>query len=312
MSMNTDQARVIDPILTEVARGYVNAERVGHVLFPRVDVTARGGQILQFGKESFYRINMRRAPGANTQRVTFGYEGDPFFLVQDSLDVPIPREHMQDANTVPGVDMGKRATKLGMDQVMLSLEIEQAELASNPDHYADNQKEALLGSDKWIDPSSDPLAVVSHAKEEARRAAGVDPNRMVISKPIFNALKFHPKIVERYKYTSAESVTARMLANIFDLEEVAVGKGVYMDSNAPEENPFLDIWGNNAILAYTPLTVMGFEQPSYGYTYSLVNHPFVEKPVWDDSTKSWVYGVTYERSPVLAGPSAGFLIQNPV
>jgi hypothetical protein len=103
-----------------------------------------------------------------------------------------------------------------------------------------------------------------------------------------------------------------MLANIFDLREVAVGKGVFMDNNAPEDAPFQDIWGNNAILAYTPVDVKGMEQPSYGYTYSLVNHPFVEKPVWDNDTRSWVYGVTYERRPVLSGVSAGFLIQNVV
>ena len=110
-------------------------------------------------------------------------------------------------------------------------------------------------------------------------------------------------------YTSAESLTTKMLANIFDLREVAVGKGVFMDNNAPEDAPFKDIWGNNAILAYTPVDVKGMEQPSYGYTYSLVNHPFVEKPVWDNDTRSWIYGVTYERRPVLSGVAAGFLIQ---
>jgi hypothetical protein len=312
MSMNASQARVVDPILTEIARGYMHADRVGHVLFPRVDVLQSGGQILQFGKESFRRLNMRRAPGAQTQRVTFGYEGAPYVLVQDSLDVPIPREYMRDAKAVPGVDLGKRATNLGMEQVSLGLEIEQAELASNPDKYSVNQKLALTGSDKWSDPASNPEQDVRDAKEAVRRACGVDPNRMVISSPIFNALKFHPKIVDKFKYTSAESVTAAMLANIFDLEEVAVGKGVFMDNGAEESEDFQDIWGNNAILAYTPTEVQGMEQPSYGYTYAMQNHPFVETPFWENDIRSWVYGVTYERRPVLAGVSAGFLIQNVV
>ncbi|WP_170432965.1 major capsid protein [Ruegeria arenilitoris] len=310
MTMNTDQARVVDPVLTEVARGYSHPDRVGHVLFPRVEVSARGGRILQFGKESFRKINIRRAPGAQTQRVSFGYEGDPFVLVQDSLDVPVPREHMQDALKVPGIDLGKRAVNLGMQTATLNLEIQQSEIASDPNNYSADQKLVLAGTDKWSNLDSDPEATVRDAKETVRKACGVEPNRMVIPNQGFNALKFHPKIVERFKYTSAESITAKMLANLFDLEELAVGKGVYMDQNAAEDAPFEDIWGNNAILAYAPQDPKGFEEPSFGYTYALTNHPFVEKPIWDNGVKSWVYGVTYERQPVLAGASAGFLIQN--
>lgn len=312
MSMNAEQHRIIDPVLTDVARGYLHPDRVGNILFPRVEVPQSGGQILQFGKESFRRINMRRTPGAQTQRVSFGYQGEAYYLVQDSLDVPIPREYMREAKAVPGIELGKRATNLGMEQVTLGLEIEQAELASDPGNYTDNQKMALTGGDKWSDPASNPERDVREAKEIVRRSCGVDPNRMVISSPIFNALKFHPKITEKFRYTSADSLTTAMLANIFDLHEVAVGKGVYMDNNVAENAPFQDIWGNNAILAYTPVDVKGMEQPSYGYTYCLANHPFVEKPVWENDTRSWIYGVTFERRPVLAGASAGSLIQNVV
>lgn len=312
MSVNTAQMRVVDPILTEIARGYVHPDHVGNVLFPRISVPQRGGRIIQFGKEGFRRINTRRSPGAQTQRVTFGYEGEAYFLEQTSLDVPIPREHMQDAQTVPKVDLGKRATNLGMQQATLALEFQQAEIASNPDNYSADHKMALAPSDKWNSPTSDPLKDVSVAKETVRASCGIEPNRMVISNPIFNELKFHPKIIEKFKYTSSDSITTKMLANVFDLEEVAVGKGVYMEENAPEDAPFQDIWGNNAILAYTPLEAMGVEQPSFGYTYALENHPFVEKPFWDNDRKSWVYGVTYERQPILAGASAGFIIQNVV
>ncbi len=312
MSMNIQQARVVDPVLTDIARGYVNQQRVGRVLFPRVEVAQRGGQILQFGKEAFRRLNMRRAPGSQTQRIAFGYEGDPYVLVQDSVDVPLPREIMQDAEKVPGVDMGKRATNLAMDQMTLGLEIEQAQLASNPDNYSANNKVTLDGTDQWSDPASSPEAIISQAKEIVRRACGVEPNRMVLSNPAFKCLKFHPKIVDRFKYTSAESVTAKMLANLFDLEEIAVAKGVFMDANAAEDAPFQDIWGNNAILAYTPQEPKGMEEPSFGYTYALKGHPFIETPVYENGVKSWVYGATYDRLPVLAGAEAGFLIQNVV
>jgi len=59
---------------------------------------------------------------------------------------------------------------------------------------------------------------------------GVEPNKMVISKPVFAALKTHPKIKEQFKYTSSDSITTVMLANYFDLAQVVVGKSVILDS----------------------------------------------------------------------------------
>ena len=37
----------------------------------------------------------------------------------------------------------------------------------------------------------------------------------------------------------------------------------------------------------------------------------VETPYWDANSKSWVYGVSYERAPVLSGIASGYLIVNP-
>ncbi len=309
--MNTQQARVIDPILTDMARGYVHPERVGRVLFPQIDVPVRGGQIIEFGKESFRLYSAKRAPGASTMSVGFGYAGKPYLLEQEALNAPVPRELMDDARSVPGIDLGKRAVAIVMQSLTLSLEAQQAALATNADNFDTGHKLALSGADQWSDPTSDPCRAVEDAKEVVRRASGVEPNRMVISKPIFNALKFHPKIVERFKYTTAESVTSKMIANLFDLEEVAIGKAVALSSPA-ENAPFEDVWGNSAVLAYVPQEPKGVEEPSFGYTYTLKSHPFVENAEWDNDIKSWVYGVTYERKPVLAGVSAGFLFQTVV
>lgn len=112
MNMNTQQARVVDPVLTNHAQGYKHADHVGHVLFPRVPVKTRGGKVLKFGKEGFYLYNARRAPGANTGRINFGYEGEPYALEQDSLEVPIPREHQEDAQQAVGIDLSLRGTSL--------------------------------------------------------------------------------------------------------------------------------------------------------------------------------------------------------
>lgn len=195
----------------------------GHVIFPAIPVLQRGGKVIEFGVESFYDYKAHRAPGADAMSIQFGYEGRPFSLDQYTLDAPVPREFIQDAQTVPGIDLGKRAVNTVMDSLTLSLEIEQAELASNPANYGADNKLALTGGSKWDDPASAPMADIEEAKDRVRTTCGVEPNRMAISNAGFKALKHHPKIVERFKYTTAESVTAKMLAGLFDLDEVAVG-----------------------------------------------------------------------------------------
>jgi hypothetical protein len=98
-----------------------------------------------------------------------------------------------------------------------------------------------------------------------------------------------------------------MLARILDLEKVIIGKAISSDVNGT----FSDVWGNAAVLAYVPLIPTTREEPSYGYTYTMVGHPMAEQPYPDKNCKSWVYPISYERAPVLSGINAGFLIQTP-
>lgn len=265
--------------------------------------------VIEFGRESFFNYKARRAPGADAINIQFGYEGKPYSLDQYSLDVPVPREHADEAATVPGIDLGKRAVNTAMDTLTLTLEIEQAELASNPASYNAANRLALSGADRWSDPNSTPIADIEDAKSQVRTTSGIEPNRMVIGSKGFTALKNHPKIVERFKYTTADSITAKMLAGLFDLDELAVGKATYVDSNDPGA-PFREAWGNIAALAYVPTQDAALEQPSFGYTYTLKGHPFVEPPRWEGSKRSHVYGVTFERKPVLTGIASGFLFTN--
>lgn len=199
-----------------------------------------------------------------------------------------------------------RAVNTAMDTLTLTLEIEQAEIAGNPASYAAANRLALTSGDRWDSDTSDPVGDVEAAKDQVRTTCGIEPNRMVIGSKGFTALKNHPKIVERFKYTTADSITAKMLAGLFDLEELAVGKTTYVDDTAADA-PFREAWGNIAALAYVPSQDAALEQPSFGYIYTLKGHPFVEPPRWEGSKRSHVYGVTFERKPVLTGMASGFL-----
>ncbi|MBF0370981.1 MAG: major capsid protein [Magnetococcales bacterium] len=307
MSMTSSQIRVVDPVLTNIAQGYRHADHVGTALFPTVPVEVSGGQVLEFGQESFKLYQARRAPGSTTKRIQFGYLGKSFALVQDALEQAVPREHMRDASQSPGVDMGQRAVNGTMRALSLTLEYDQAQLATTADNYDTDHKVALTGTDKWSDGASDPAGDINTGKEAIRTSVGIQPNTLLLSAQAYNAVKEHPNVVERFKYTSSESITPEMLAALWDLERVVVGRAVAFD----DAGAVVDIWGNNAVLAHAPANPSGIEEPSFGYTYTMAGNPMVEKSYYENQTKSWVFPVTYERLPVLTGILSGYLIQNP-
>lgn len=307
MSMSLSQARVVDPVQTEYARGWKHPERVGSVLFPPVYVGVAAGKVLEFGRESFALYNARRAPGAATKRVEFGYEGKPFALVQDSLESKIPREFARDAQAVPGVDLGFRATNQIMQNLTLSLEVDQAALATNRDNYKIANRTLLSGSSQWSDPTSRPADAIADARNAVRRQCGVYPNVAVAGPLVYRYLKRNPSVLGQFR--NLDIVTNVALANLLELDVLVEGRAIVADATS---GSFSDVWGNYFVLAYAPQKPDGLEQPSFGYTYTMKDNPFVETPYEDRNAKSWVYGGTYERAPVLTGMDAGFLFENVV
>ncbi|HEY0064718.1 MAG TPA: major capsid protein [Telluria sp.] len=309
--MNNSQARMVDPVLTSAAQGYTNNDFVGMALFPAVPVAARGGKITQFGKEDFMLYATGRSPGENTKRVTFGYAGLPYSLESHSLEGLLPIETAQEAETVPGIDMSTITIRGTQNIIGLRLEKQQADVARNAAAYAAGNKITLAGTSQWSDftGTSDPVAVIEAGKEAVRKKVGKRANTAIIGAAVFSALKQHPKILDRMKYTGRDVATAELLASFFDLDRVLVGDAVY----ANDDGEFADVWGKDVVLAYTEVgTQKDKGKPSYGYTYQLGGYPVVEQPYYDRNTKSWVFPVTDEVMPVIAGADSGYLIQNAV
>ncbi|WP_208457547.1 major capsid protein [Burkholderia anthina] len=304
--MNPGQARVIDPILTAVAQGYTNSDFVGRLLFPVVPVGARAGKIIRFGKQDFLLYNTRRAPGQNTKRVQFGYADTDFALADHSLEGAVPIENQQEAQAVPGIDLGQGAVRSVQNIMALGVEYEQATLARDPAQYANSNKTVVAAADRWTNPDSDPFEVVADAREAIRKGIGKRPNAAVIGPSVYAALQRHPKVIDRMKYTGRDVPTVEILAALFELPQLAMGDAVY----STDGNSLGDVWGDDMVLGYT---VQGSMQdrgsPAYGYTYQLDGHPIVEQPYYENNTKTWYYPVTDARKPYIAGASAGYLIK---
>jgi len=307
--INSRQAAVVDPILSTHARGYRNAEFVAQFLFPRAAVPNRAMRQLKFGKESFRLMNTKRAPGSNVKRIQYGYASDPISLVQDALEGVLPIEHQQEAMSSPGVNLAQGAINMVLDAVDLGLEFECATMARTLANYPVSNRVTLTTTARWTQGASAPIADIKAGNEAIRRMTGRYANTLVLGPNAKNALTGHATIKDQFKYTSAQSITTAMLAALLELENVVVGKAVYLPETAAESAAATDVWGDDAILAYVPKGG-NYQVPSYGYTYELEGYPLVEAPYYSRETKSWIYPTTTERRPYILGADAGFLFQN--
>lgn len=306
--MNLGQARAVDLLLTEVARGFRSPKAaVANVLFPIVDVTARAGKIISFGPDDFKLVSTVRAPGAATKRVQFGYATQDYSLVDHRLEAVTPMEVQEEGLAVPGINNITVNVRKVQNVMALEREHQAAQLARNTANYAPSNRETLSGTGQWSDPASTPISDVMDAKEVVRQQTGERPNVLAVAPKVLTALRNHPTILARLS-TSADRPPATMqqLMALFELDQIVEGAATYHDGTG-----FQDVWGRDAILAYTmPASLAEMGSPNYGYTYQLAGRPVVEQGYDDRNSNSWINPVADARKPVLAGASAGFLFTN--
>lgn len=305
-------ARIVDPILSTVAQGYRHPEMIASALFPRVPVSLRGGNIITFGKEDFMLYGTQRAPGENTKRVSFGYNGSPYALVDYSLEGVLPIENLQEGLNGPGIDGSVLTVRKTLNIMELRLEKQSADIARTAGSYAAANKVTLSGTAQWSDYSgtSQPIQNIETAKEAVRAATGKRPNTVVMGALVMAKLKNHPVILDRIKYTGRDVATEDLLASLFGVQRVLVGDAIYSNDAG---TAFADVWGKDVVVAYTELdSVADMGAPSYGYTYNLNGYPSVEEAYYERNPKSWIFPVTRVEAPVLASAAAGYLITNAV
>jgi len=263
---------------------------------------------MKFGKEAFIRYATRRAPGASTTRVQYGYASEPVALYQDALDAVVPREWLRDSQDVPLVNQEMTAVNNVMRSVLLAHEMDCAAIALDANNYSVNNKIALTtGVDQWTVANVDISKEFRDYKEAVRAQIGVYPNTLELSPSDFNAIAENNLVKDRFKYTSPDSLTVEMIARYLELETVVVGKAVSAEN---ENADFQDVWTGSVLGYVPPEGERSMATPSFGYSYILDQHPLVEAAYWDRDSKSWLYGVEMERRPYMTGMSAGFLIEN--
>lgn len=299
------QLRVVDEVLTNIARGYTNAELVGTQLFPVVSCNKEGGKIPQFSAEAFKIYNTERALRAKSNRISpDGRTTIDYVLTEHDLEYPMDfREIEEDI-----ANLELHGTIVVSEGINLRLEKAIADLAQNLSTYPSGNKVTLGAGDKFTNTSSNPIAIIDAAKDAIRQKIGRYPNTGIIGASALVALKEHPAITDKIKYTQMAIVTTDSLSSLLGIKRLYVGSSVY----SSDSGVMSDIWSDNFILAYVPEAQSNVErnyyEPAFAYTLRKKNYPVVDK--YDEGGKLHVVRNTDMFVPKVVGSDAGYLIND--
>ena len=308
--MNLDQVRVIDPILTQLAQGYKNAEGVATFFGPAVSMNTRAGRTLVFGKEAFAAQSFLRAPGTNIQKIQNEFGTRSFALRQEAISWEIAEEVAAEAkNGAAQLDLRQYAAKDAANRLMQSWEVTVAGAVTDSTAYETSCVFDLAtrasGADQFNQATSDIEVLIDEAKEAVRAQIGTYPNKMVISPDAFNALKRNKRI--RDFMQRGVLVNEATLANIFGLDEIRVARRLKLNqSSGALEN----IYNNVAVLFYQPSGATdgfapamdaNYGNPAFGYTYTLAGYPIATPERFNIERRVFTGDILVERSFELVG-----------
>jgi hypothetical protein len=120
---------------------------------------------------------------------------------------------------------------------------------------------------KWSASASNPIDDVEDGKAAILGVTGMDPNTLVLSYDAFRALKNHASILDRIKYTSNQTITADMLARMFEVDRVLVSKSIKATNKEGQTGAYAFTQNASALLAYVAPNP-GLLTPSAGYTFA--------------------------------------------
>ncbi|EKT4470003.1 hypothetical protein QEM11_000811 [Pseudomonas putida] len=304
MADRLKQIRVVDPVLTNLARGYRNAQLIGEALFPIAYMDKEAGTIPLFGKEAFDLYDTERAIRAQSNLMNPD-DVNGLDVVLREHDIAYPVDYREQAEAL--FDAQARASRRVVDVIDLRREVACAKLAQNPNTYLAGAKVSLAGSSQWSNGGGDPIQDVERGKEVIRSRIGVRPNTMTMGASVYASLKFHPKLQEALGSNERKLITLEHLKALFGIQDIFIGEAL---ANA---GTFGDIWSDSLQLAYVAKPQGGsqanYEDPSFGYTLRRKGMPEIDTYDGAGGKLNYVRNTDIYK-PVVVGADAGYLISD--
>ena len=256
--------------LTKILTGFHNSEYIADAIFPLVPVDKQTDIIPAIKQSAFFRNEGTIPLGEAGIAADVGYEVD---TTPTYRCISYGRRHFISDERRTNED-----APFNSDRDAAMLVADKLEMVRELSFVTDFWKKTVWGIDKtgttdftkWSSyGTSSPITDMRTYTRLVRRKIGRDPNTLVLGDLTYDKLVDHPDVLERIALTERGIATADLLAVLFDVSRVLVGKSVYTtdaEGTAEASVTYTAAWDDDALLLYVAPRPMIWE-PSAGYTF---------------------------------------------
>ena len=282
--------RVIDPILTDLSIGYKNPMFLWDQLAPVVDKDEMSGTYPVYTRDFWFRRpgadgrGADRAPATGYLRVGYGVEWQTYRTSEIGFEKALDRSIRASAQTAE--DPETVDTMFLANLMQLELEKRVASTLFKSGVWADAP--ALATSDKWSDYSgSDPIEDSKKAIRAIRRATGEKPNTMFMGSVVWDYLKDHPMLLDKYKHTQTGILTPQLVAAALEVPEIIVGETVENTAAEGQDWSGVDIWGDSVLYYVKNSPTLSVANGAYTFMWNEAsNVPWAVENYPDETIRS--------------------------
>lgn len=249
----------IDKALTQISVAYMQepSAYIADKVFPIVPVNKQSDRYFVYKKEDWFRDEAEeRALGTESAGGDYDIDNTPtYFCRKYAYHKDVFEEDR--ANADDPLTPDRDATEFVTDKLLLRREIAWATSFFKKGVWAedwegDSSDDSASKKFKYFnDPTSDPIKFITARATDMQEKTGKRPNKMVIGQRVFDALKNHPDVLDRIKYTQKGVVTLDLLATLFEVEQILVAGAIKNTAARGQDANMEFIFGSNVLLCYT-------------------------------------------------------------
>lgn len=267
--------------LTNVSVAYMqdSATFIADKIFPRVPVQKQSDLFWRYSKSDWRRTDVqKRAPGTESAGIGYKVDTDTYYAQVYAVHKDIDDQVRANADSNWSLD--KDSTKFVTNQLLLKRDLDWNNTYFKTGVWA-SDKTGVASSPstnqflQWNDAASDPIVQFANLQTEFVLQSGRKANTLVLGAEAITALKNHPDIIDRIKYTQRGVVTTDLLASLFDVDKILVSYASYTsvaegtDADVQDAAASYAFMSNSkgALLCYTP-SAPSLMTPAAGYIFT--------------------------------------------
>ena len=253
----------IDQALSNISIAYRNMDYICKDIFPEVTVEFQSDKYYIWDKDSWFRNYVElRAPNSAYPEAGLQLSQDAYFCDIYHLAFPIADEIQKNADAA--IKLENTGAEWLADQFELNMELKWVADFFKKGVWGTDQ--TLNGATQWSDyVNSNPILAVDGIKQSMRKKSGHEPNKMVMGREVYDKLKEHPKLIEKYENVERSVLNKEQIDNALGIETL-VGSAIQNTSAEGQTFTGSFIWGKKVLFVYVPPSP-GLNTASAGYTF---------------------------------------------